>query len=94
MDPLIDSNRFVIRTSDGVRADRYYPELPFWIFRDPSVPVPTLSTLDALILLQRILREPRLVRVTITRMTPDIESGLRTLGPKGVRALESYLNEG
>lgn len=92
MSDLTDTNRYIVRASDGLRADRYFPRQEFWLFRNPEVPIPTLSAFDTLVLMQRLLREPKIQRVTITRMTTDLESRLRTIGPKA-RPLDSFLTE-
>lgn len=91
---LVDTNRYIIRVSDSVRGDRYYPPQEFWLFRDPSKPIESLSTFDALVLLQRLLREIGHTKITLTRFTPDLESNLRAIGPRSLRhvpVIESFV---
>lgn len=93
MEPrLIDTNRYVVRVSTGLRADDFYPKQPFWLFADPNVPVPTMDTFSTLVLLQRVLREPQVQRVTITKMTTDLEMRVRKAAPKSV-PLDSFLTK-
>lgn len=93
-DDATDANRFILWVQYPERGrDVYFPREVFWIYRDPSKPLDTLSALDALILLQKILRSRGFSRVIVRRVDPETEAKMRAASRRSPHPLESFISK-